>query len=223
MISPAAAVRTLRLGTSHASFVRSRTSLLEKCIYSKSLLTPTSYGPLLEEHVRQELGLQRSSVGDGTLNGHTVEIKVSLSDHRGRVNFVQIRPHQPVSHYLLIAWDMSDQDPLGRLWSFFLTPQEMELLVVRYGHYAHGSRNELGTITQDTLASGQREFALRPCTTAAPQSKCRQLWDQLTAAYSLELPSVLRRLQPPTGGPPPTPPPSEPQSSPPPPRSDPST
>ena len=215
-------VQALRRGASQVQYVRSKGSLLEKCIYSKSMLKPNSYGPLIEEHIREALCMERSDVGDGRVGGHTIEIKVSLSDHRGRMNFVQLRPHQGVSFYVLVAWDMADRDALGKLWTLLVPAEDMHRLIVSHGHYAHGSLRELGPITPDTLASGQREFALRPCTTSAPGSKCRELWSELIR-YQSPLPSMSQRLMRPSTPTPQTPPGGTPQTPPPPPRSDRST
>jgi hypothetical protein len=206
-----AMVSTLRMAPATRknalALIRAKPTFLEKCVYSKALLTSHTYGKLLEREICNAIGIGlREDDGPGdavTSSGETVEVKVSLSDPCGRMNLVQLRPHEKIDHYVLLMYDMS-ADELGSCHTVLLKGSEMDELVWRYGCYAHGSKRNLGAITSAAVSQGEREYALRPCTTASARSASRKCWEAL---YSHRLPiaDISSRLSPTTAGTPPRP------------------
>lgn len=184
------------------ALIGAKATLLEKCIYSKALLTSHTYGKLLEREVCNAIGIGlREDDGPGdavTSSGETVEVKVSLSDPCGRMNLVQLRPHEKIDYYVLLMYDMS-VDELGCCHTVLLKGREMDTLVSRYGCYAHGSKRKLGAITSEAVSQGQREYALRPCTTASARSASRKCWEELSA-HRLPIADISSRLSPTTDG-----------------------
>jgi hypothetical protein len=206
-----AMVSTLRMAPAtrknSLALIRGKPTFLEKCVYSKALLTSHTYGKLLEREICNAIGIGlREDDGPGdavTSSGETVEVKVSLSDPYGRMNLVQLRPHEKIDHYVLLMYDMS-ADELGACHTMLLKGSEMDELVSRYGCYAHGSKRKLGAITSEAVSQGEREYALRPCTTASPRSASRKCWDSLYM-HRLPIRDISSKLSPTTPGPPPSP------------------
>lgn len=204
-----AVVRTLRMGAQtracNRALVQAKPTMLEKCVYSKSLLPSHVYGPLLEREVLQSIGATPTNQGkgDAAIGDLVLEVKVSLSDHTGKLNLVQLRPFEAIDYYVLLTWDMASPSPTGTVHTFLLSGASMNNLIVRYGGYAHGGIASLGPITSEGLAEDKREYALRPCTSSSPSSKARRLWGELRcyekglAHISAELHATTRAPDPP--------------------------
>jgi hypothetical protein len=125
------------------------------------------YGPLLEKYIRIKFNYIKNRVddctGDFSKNGCNVEVKVSLGGTTyDKFNFVQIRPSHDCDFYILTAFHLShlNVDKEGDLYIFKMTKQDIKQILERYGHYAHGTVKEHGSINiEDNLP---KEYALRP-------------------------------------------------------------
>ena len=134
-------------------------------------LSAQQYGPLLEKYIIQKFNYTKNSasdcVGDCSKGGENVEVKASLggSEHK-KFNYVQIRPQQNVSSYLLTAYHLTPEnvEAEGDLYVFRVPKLHMKELLVRHGGYAHGTLKEHGKITAESMEDPKsiREYALRP-------------------------------------------------------------
>jgi hypothetical protein len=100
-------------------------------------------------------------------NGKNSEIKVSLGGTiHTKFNYVQIRPLHDCDNYILTAYHLSYEnvENSGELYIFKVPNKDMKILLLSYGHYAHGTVKEHGKITSECLEDTQnkKEFALRP-------------------------------------------------------------
>jgi hypothetical protein len=132
-------------------------------------ISAQQYGPLIEKYIIEKHGYTKNRAavckGDCAKNEDTVEIKVSLGGAaHTKFNYVQIRPSQAVTHYLLTAYHlvMENVDTEGELYLFRVPKSDMKTLLIAHGGYAHGTKKEHGAITAETVELVGREFALRP-------------------------------------------------------------
>jgi hypothetical protein len=105
-------------------------------------------------------------VGDVRCNDINYEIKVSNGGKtNNKFNFVQIRMNHECE-YLFTAYYIceSNIDSLGELFIFKITKEQIKDLIVKYGGYAHGTKEKNGIITIESLnnTSNVFEYALRP-------------------------------------------------------------
>ena len=154
-------------------------SLTGKCIMARALLTPQSTD--MESICKKELNIENSlneTSGDGSKNGVNYEIKVSLHAKQSKMNFVQIRPDHKIDYYILIAYNMYENDTIGKAHIFKIPSKNLYQLVVKYGGYAHGTCNELGKITHENMIGRGCEYALR-CNPNSKSGKSFELWSEL--------------------------------------------
>lgn len=81
---------------------------------SRQYLTPQSTN--LETICKKDLGIGNalnSTSGDGHKNGINYEIKISIHANKSKINFVQIRPDHDINYYILIAYNMYENDTIG--------------------------------------------------------------------------------------------------------------
>jgi hypothetical protein len=155
---------------------------LRKCIICKYFLPSQQWASIMENYVRERLGLLPpldNTSGDATTpQGHTIEIKISLGSDKGKFNLVQLRPCHKVDYYFFMLYNMYDGN-MGRVYYILLSSEKVCDLIVRYGNYAHGTVSRLGYITVESIFTEGREYALRPNPIARKTSKARQLWVEL--------------------------------------------
>ena len=106
-----------------------------------SLLTPQSRSPLYEEYYVRKHGCIKVPVADGrgdfkTKDGEYVEYKVSAHNQDNALHIVQIRPHQKVSYII-------QRVTARKVYTFFLTKQQMKAEINRIGTSAHGTKREV--------------------------------------------------------------------------------
>jgi hypothetical protein len=127
-------------------------------------------GPVLEKYIKIKYNMTKNNAslcnGDLYSNHTNIEIKASNGGkENNKFNYVQLRMNHNCE-YLLTAYYICQQnlDNLGDLYIFKLNKDNMKRLIVKYGHYAHGTIGELGKITMDDLnnVTNQKEYALRP-------------------------------------------------------------
>ena len=129
------------------------------------------YGPLLEKFIRMKFNYSKNNAkdctGDCSKEGKNSEVKVSLggATHK-KFNFVQIRPSHDCDTYILTAYHLSPEnvETEGELYIFKVPKSDIKNLVVSYGGYAHGTINEHGIITNDSINDelSIKEYAIRP-------------------------------------------------------------
>ena len=152
-------------------------TLTGKCVLGRYYLTPQSTD--FEAICKNDLKIGspiNSTSGDGQKNGINYEIKTSIHAQKSKLNFVQIRPDHNVDYYILIAYNMYENDTIGKGYIFKVPSQAIYDLIVRFGGYAHGTCEELGKITQDNMKGRNCEYALR-CDPNAKNGKNFELWN----------------------------------------------
>lgn len=141
--------------------------------------TPQSYGAVLESWVKRHLGLGDkidNLSGDASFGSETLEIKVSIENgSEGQYNFVQIRPHHRVTHYIFVTYSVSRDE---EFW-FKIPSADLYDLLPEFGGYAHGTLSSQGQITNKSIKENQFEYALRPSMFSGKNTKTNKLWNVL--------------------------------------------
>ena len=142
--------------------IRNEKTLTGKCILSREYLSPQSTD--LQTICKKDLCIGDaldSTSGDGHKNGINYEIKASIHASKSKINFVQIRPDHKINYYILIAYNMYENDTMGNAHIFKIPSRIVHELIVRFGGYAHGTCTVLGKITSDNIKGRNCEYALR--------------------------------------------------------------
>ena len=158
--------------------VLSQTTLTGKCIMARSYLTPQSSD--LENICKHDLKIGHSlnnTSGDGHKNCINYEIKSSVHAKNSKLNFVQIRPDHNVDYYIFIAYNMYENENIGKGHIFKIPSNNLYELIVNYGGYAHGTCDKLENITIDNIKGRNCEYALR-CDPNAKKGKNLELWNE---------------------------------------------
>ena len=158
--------------------IKNETTLTSKCILARYHLPPQSTE--LESICKEELNIGKSlnsTSGDGNKNGINYEIKASIHANKSKINFVQIRPDHNVDYYILVAYNMYENENIGKGHVFKIPSQNVYDLIVRFGGYAHGTSAKLGKITKDNIKGRNCEYALR-CDPNAKKGKSFELWNE---------------------------------------------
>lgn len=133
-------------------------------------LSAQKFGPLLEKYIIERFDFAKNHAtdctGDCAKADENTEIKVSLGGQSyNKFNYVQIRVHHDVSHYLLTAYTLCNDnvDTEGELFVFRVSHTKMLELLLLHGSYAHGTKKVNGLITEESLndKSNTKEYALR--------------------------------------------------------------
>ena len=158
--------------------IKNEKTLTGKCILSRQYLTPQSTD--LETICKKDLDIGNalnSTSGDGHKNGINYEIKVSIHANKSKINFVQIRPDHDINYYILIAYNMYENDKIGNAHIFKIPSNIVHVLIVRFGGYAHGTCDVLVKITSDNIKDRNCEYVLR-CDPNAKKGKSFELWNE---------------------------------------------
>lgn len=110
-------VKYMRDIISKVSDIEYEKNMLRKVILCKVYLSSNQWGTLLEKGLRDLFKLtkaKKKDEGDCVRNGVKMEIKVSLGDKKGNINFVQIRPDHNIDYYLLMVYNLN-YGSLGKL------------------------------------------------------------------------------------------------------------
>lgn len=139
------------------------------CIINK--VSAQKYGPILETFIRTKFNYIKNKakdcIGDCSKDGKNSEVKVSLGGATNtKFNFVQIRPSHDCDTYILTAYYLSSEnvEEEGELFIFKIPKEDIKALIVAHGGYAHRTKDELGSITIESLNNKKNmsEYALRP-------------------------------------------------------------
>lgn len=169
------------------NLIKKEEDLLKKVILCKYYLTAPSFGPLLEAYIKTKYKI-KSAVdcvsGDGCKDGKNIEIKVSLGDKQGQLNYVQIRPDHNIDYYILLAYNMYEKTTdseldIGNVYIIKIPSSDLYELIPTYGGYAHGTILKHGKITKETMYGRNLEFALRPNPNQSTRTKSHRLWLEL--------------------------------------------
>lgn len=169
--------------------ITSQTSLIGKCIMARKYLNPQS--TTLEKICKIDLKINDpldNISGDGHKNGINYEIKISIHSNKSKINYVQIRPNHNIDCYIFIAYNMYEDNDIGRAYIFKIPAYIVYDLIVQYGSYAHGTYSILGEITSDNMKKRNCEYALR-CNPNSKNGKNYQLWNEFKK-YEVEYDSI---------------------------------
>ena len=158
--------------------IKNEKTLTGKCILARQYLTPQSTD--LEIICKKDLDIGNplnSTSGDGHKNGINYEIKASVHANKSKTNFVQIRPDHDIHFYIFIAYNMYENDTIGKAHIFKIPSHIVYDFIVRFGGYAHGTCAKLGKITSDNIKGRNCEYALR-CDPNSKKGKTFELWNQ---------------------------------------------
>ena len=148
-------------------------SLHELCIYCKANnISPQQFGPFIESYLIHKCSMTKNNaskcIGDckDKFNEDN-EIKASLGGkEHNKFNYVQLRINHKINNYIFTAYYLSPENlnQLGELFIFKIKKEDIPLLIVKYGGYAHGTELKHGKITIEDLndVSNSKEYALRP-------------------------------------------------------------
>ena len=159
--------------------INNEETLTGKCIMARLLLSPQS--TVMESIIRNDLnieGPENETSGDGHKDGVNYEIKVSLHAKGGKINFVQIRPDHNIGAYILMSYNMYENEKIGMAHIFNVPADKLYKLVADYGGYAHGTLSKLGKITSENIKGRGCEYALR-CNPNKGKGKNFELWQEL--------------------------------------------
>lgn len=158
--------------------IKNEKTLTGKCILGRQYLTPQSTD--LETICKEDLDIGNalnSTSGDGRKNGINYEIKTSIHANKSKINFVQIRPDHHIHYYILIAYNMYENDTIGKAHIFKIPSHIVYELIIRFGGYAHGTCAALGKITSDNIKGRNCEYALR-CDPNEKKGKNFEIWNE---------------------------------------------
>jgi hypothetical protein len=127
-------------------------------------------GPLIEHYIKTKYEMKKnnSSLCSGDLqhNQTNYEIKVSNgSKENNKFNYVQIRMNHDCEYILTAYYINNDNiETEGELFIFKLTKINIKMIILKYGGYAHGTKQKLGEITKEDLENpiNDKEYAIRP-------------------------------------------------------------
>lgn len=159
--------------------IESEKTLTGKCIFGRNYLSPqsTDFETLCKKDLKIGKSLN-STTGDGHKNGNNYEIKSSIHSKKSKLNFVQLRPDHNIDYYIFVAYNMYENDTIGKGHIFKIPSDIICDLIVRYGNYAHGTCAKLGKITQYNIKNRNCEYSLR-CNPNAKKGKNIKLWNEL--------------------------------------------
>jgi len=159
--------------------IRSQETLTQVCVYGRYFLSPqsTDMESICLYKLKIEKQLNETS-GDGHKNGFNYEIKISIHSQQSKINFVQIRPDHNIDYYILIAYNMYENNNIGKGFVFKIPSEDLYKLIINYGGYAHGTVSKLGKITIDNIKGRNCEYALRVCPNVK-KGKNFELWNKL--------------------------------------------
>ena len=190
-------VAYMRLASKWKSICEAEKNTLQKCILCKHQLSSQQWGPLLESFIKEKfnIGPAVDSVsGDGcSPKGLNIEIKVSLGDKGGQLNFVQLRPDHTIDYYLFLGYNLFEGE-LGQTHWLLCPSKELYTLLPTYGGYAHGTISKLGDITMENIYGRGCEYALRPNPVLDDTRKGKKLWNIMCGKFSVTEDDITRRI-----------------------------
>ena len=146
----------------------------------RELLAPQSID--METIIKEDLHIGNalnSTSGDGHKNGINYEIKVSIYSRNSKINIVQIRPNHNINFYIIVTYNMYENQTTGNVHIFKIPSSKICELIISFGGYAHGTIKKLGKIEDNIKDQDSNcEYALR-CNPNAKKGKSVELWNEL--------------------------------------------
>lgn len=181
-------VKLLRNPIDFRTICNNENDILYKCILCKNYLSSNQYGPLLHNYIMKEFNLSKpinNTSGDGYYNNQNIEIKVSLGDRNGKLNMVHIRPDHNIDYYLVLTYNIFEND-LGKIYWFKCPSDELYSLLPKYGTYAHGTIKKLGRLTDTNIYGRNCEYALRFNPNSNDNTKSKKIWNIFVDRFQIE-------------------------------------
>jgi hypothetical protein len=155
----------------HKVEITKQPDLKKAHIYCKlHQLSGQTAGPLIESYIKNKYNMTKNKTsncnGDLHHNQRNFEIKMSNSGKTNhQFNYVQIRMNH-MCDYILTAYYVNDDnvENEGELFIFDIQKKDLKHIIIKYGGYAHGTKQKLGTITEQDLddPDNDKEYAIRP-------------------------------------------------------------
>lgn len=156
----------------HYTRILEQDTLKNAHIYCKiNMLSGQISGPLIENYIKVKYNMKKNGASSCTgdlMQGGTTNMEIKISNGGkdcNRFNYVQIRMNHNCE-YLFTAYYLcaSNLNNLGELFIFKMSKEELKVLILNHGSYAHGTIKKLGPITLDDLNNTEnpKEYSLRP-------------------------------------------------------------
>ena len=146
----------------YKNIIRKEESFLNICKLSKKHLSSNMYSCLIENIIKKRFKIEKckdNTSGDGiSINNKNIEIKISLGDSTGKMNFVQLRPDHKIDFYLMLTYNKKED----KIFWFLCDPIILYNLLPEYGGYSHGTIKKLGKINLNNIYGRNLEYSLRP-------------------------------------------------------------
>ena len=136
----------------------------------KNQLSGQVTGPLLEYYIKNKYNMTKnnSSLCNGDLHYNQTNFEIKTSNggkEHNKFNYVQLRMNHNCE-YLLTAYYLNYEnvETEGELFIFKLNKIDIKKIILKYGNYAHGTKQKLGEITEDNLENltNNKEYVIRP-------------------------------------------------------------
>lgn len=127
-------------------------------------------GALIEYYIQQKYQMikNKSSLCIGDLQHKNINIEIKMSNggkNNNKFNYVQLRINHDCE-YILTAYYINNKnlEIMGELFLFRLDKNNLKQIIIKYGQYAHGTKEKLGVITEYSINEhgNNKEYALRP-------------------------------------------------------------
>jgi hypothetical protein len=155
----------------HLKEICNEINLKHACIYCKlNNLSGQVSGILIENYIKYKYNMVKisSSLCSGDLLKNNIKIELKFSNggiENYKFNYVQIRINHNYDFIILIAYYLHNDNinNLGNLYIFKLNKINLKDIILKYGHYAHGTKKNLGEITKLSLEeNNNNEYVIRP-------------------------------------------------------------
>lgn len=160
------------LNINHEEIIMNLSTLKDVHIYCKYNNLSSQYiGIIIEKYIKFKYNMikNKSSLCNGDLQSKNINYEIKISNggkENNKFNYVQLRMNHDCKYYILTAYylDYSNLNNYGDLFIFKLNKEEIKQLILKYGHYAHGTKQRLGSILKTDLddINNNCEYALRP-------------------------------------------------------------
>jgi len=161
-----------KLNINHEEEILKQTTFKNANIYCViNNISSQKYGPMLEKYIKIKYNFIKNNAsectGDISKENKNCEVKVSLGgQNHNKFNWVQLRISHNIQYYILTAYYITSENCTngGNLFIFKVPKDDIILLILKYGGYAHKTTRELGKITIESLQDNKNnnEYAIRP-------------------------------------------------------------
>lgn len=127
-------------------------------------------GHLIEQYIKNKYVMikNNSSLCNGDLQHNQINFEIKVSNggkENNKFNYVQLRINHNCE-YILTAYyiNYDNIETEGELFIFKLNKLNIKKIILKYGGYAHGTKQKLGEITENDLENpiNNKEYSIRP-------------------------------------------------------------